>query len=488
MFNKRKNDCKERSLLLKSMDEKFRGVEVELPAVEKEDNKRLKAFFNRLFTSEKIMNSKTKDLMGSLIKLSGFDVETSFLSNNLQILASDLATLSESNLAVVEETTAGMNVVNEVVSEAASTLHNLADASAEIVVKNHDSLEKVKEINTLKNVVNTNADEMNESIEELITLSNNVSTIVDTVEGIASQTNLLALNASIEAARAGEHGRGFAVVAEEIRNLAESTSKSLEDMRTLVKNIQVSAESGKTSMDNTLSSTVEMNDKIDIVHETISENVVLLEGTVQDVEDMSMKMEGIQTSVSEINRAMESSSADAERLNAMTTSIQRDATDSAALSKKIGEIDEELSVIVKDQIEAINQGAHPITNKNIIDQIISAKVAHQNWYKSLKDMVEMAEVRPLQLDSKKCAFGHFYHSIEMDIPEIKLHWDQVDKLHNHFHGIGDKVRNAIGLGDHKGIQLLLEEANETSKKMFIELNAVVDFLETYEHCAVKRNL
>ena len=74
-----------------------------------------------------------------------------------------------------------------------------------------------------------------------------INNLTESILSIASQTNLLALNAAIEAARAGEAGKGFAVVAEEIRTLAEESSVTANNIKSIAQNVNTSIESLITS-------------------------------------------------------------------------------------------------------------------------------------------------------------------------------------------------------------------------------------------------
>ncbi len=487
MFKGEKRSCVEMHKVIEVVDKKFNGEDIDFPPVEHGIHKKVIHYFEKLLSSEKLMKLSTKKMLNSVISLSNFDVESGYLAKKLSSLSNDLSTFSESNLAIVEETTASMNNVNEIITRTSETLTDLSGSASEIVLKNQDSLQQIKEINVLREEVITNSNSMSENIAKLIKLTESVDTIVTTVEAIAAQTNLLALNASIEAARAGEQGKGFSVVAEEIRKLAEGTKTSLDDMRVMVSDIRSATLQGRISMENTITSTGSMSEKIEAVDETISENVNLLEGTVENIKSVTEEINCVQSAVEDINQAMDSSSRDAEKLSGMTIQIRKDADQSAKMAKTISQIDSDLSSIIKEQMSAVNNSANQLNNSEIIEEILKAKDAHTAWMDKVEEMISKSEVIPLQLDSRKCAFGHFYHSLKIDHSSISENWAKIDGIHNEFHSIGHDIIEAIENSEIAEAKKRFAKVEELSRDMFLILDEIIVSLDNIDDDIYKKN-
>jgi methyl-accepting chemotaxis protein len=177
--------------------------------------------------------------------------QTSRSTEHIAVAMQDVSAGSERQVQSVAESSKfiaemsqGLNQITDNTQQVSDSVIQASEVAAEGSVSIHSVVDQMESIN--KQILR-----LSDMIAVLGQRSQEVEEIVSVIRGIAGQTNLLALNAAIEAARAGEHGRGFAVVADEVRKLAEESSKSAQQISDMVQSIQEDTQAAVVSMNGT---------------------------------------------------------------------------------------------------------------------------------------------------------------------------------------------------------------------------------------------
>lgn len=432
----------------------------ELKAADYSKEPELDHIYQRLSNGRKQFAEILEKNINAVMQISSLDLTMQHQTERIMDISNNVARATETIFGSSSSSSGASNNQHE---ELTHTIIHASEETAEVYKKIEISQNELTTIKDLSTQAISISQEMQQDLDYLFQIINRMNDVITGINTISLQTNLLALNASIEASRAGTAGRGFAVVANEIRSLAGETQKLTDSMGEFVENIKNASQKSVSSVNSTIDALDTMTQKIGNVWELNDENqkhVALINDSM--------------SSISAVSEELSSSMAQMEdQLRSSTEFMQNVSNDLKTATKPVVEIEKTLDETIRQMGSMTDDAFFHLENREFAKYVSNAISAHRSWLGNLQKMAQSHTIIPLQLNSSKCGFGHFYYSMTPKMPEMLPIWVGLGDKHKQFHQFGADVIHAIQNSDYLRAEQLYHDAEHYSKDLIADLEKLL---------------
>lgn len=248
----------------------------------------------------------------------------------------------------IEQAASSVAQLNASIAQVAAASKELASAGEQVGSAATSGAETVRKSARGMVAIKETASSAASKVAELGKYSEQIGSIVEAIDDIAEQTNLLALNAAIEAARAGEHGRGFAVVADEVRKLAERSSRETKQIADLIARVQKGTEEAVEAMSRGTKE-VELGTAFaEEAGEALQEILAAVEVTNRQVSQIAAAVSQMEGASAEVVGLMDSVSAVVKASTATTQEMAATGREVAGAVERVAAVTEETSASAEE--------------------------------------------------------------------------------------------------------------------------------------------
>lgn len=424
----------------------------------------LKEIYQRLAKGRKQFAEVFEKNINAVMQISSLDLTMQHETDKILDISNQISKATETIFGNSQEGSMMTGKSSNQHEELTNTIIHVASETEEVYQKikaGQDELTNIRDLST--QTIDTSR-EMQKDMDELSQVINRMSNVIAGIDSISMQTNLLALNASTEAARAGEAGKGFAVVANEIRGLAEETQKMTKNMNDFVENIKKASQKSIDSATNTITALDSMTNKIKNVWELTDESQHHVSKVNESISSIAAVSQEISSSMAEMENQLRDS----------TEFMSNVSEDLIKAVKPVVDIEKTLDDTVKQMGSMTEDAFFHLENKEFSQYVSTAVTAHRSWLTNLQEMVRKQTILPLQLNSSKCGFGHFYYALTPQIPEILPIWNALGEKHRKFHQYGADVIQAIKNEQYGLAEQLCNEAQQYSTGLISDMEKMIE--------------